>query len=426
MSNSALKVCIASVSPQISTGYGQGTRTLTHMLLDMGYQVCIYSVFGHAEHVSEYVYKDKSVKIYPIRIDGNNRLAGLDIVELKENFDCMVTFFDLFAFQTPQKRYPVLSLVMLDAEPYLSANYNAMKIVDNILAVSKYAEKELNNLRTKEYNGSMIIEDHQLVSYMPLITDENDYYVIDKAKARQTFNNYFGLELKGNLITTVAANLEDGGSERKNLPELLLFWNNWQKVHADDYLYLHTDIGGNTSKGLNINKFLKNMNIPTDRIVFANPLLYKSSEYNVEYMRSVYNASDVMVVPSHSEGFGLPLCEAAMCGTIPVANKFGTGYEVITNCLGQGIECRPSYFCDGAMKSKSYNEDIFGAVEKALNSSISRTARSKVATSYYGVEANKERLRSIIESIKQHPKYITRTVESREKIVKIKDKLYNW
>jgi len=46
-------------------------------------------------------------------------------------------------------------------------------------------------------------------------------------------------------------------------------------------------------------------------------------------MRWVYNASDVLLNPAKSEGFGLPILEAQMCGCPIIATDFSTTDELL-------------------------------------------------------------------------------------------------
>lgn len=423
MLNKKTKICIASVHPQVATGYGVGTRTLLHVLLDIGYDVCVYSIFGNAEYIDTYQYKDHIIPIYPTNIHDKDRLSGLDLVYLKEDFDILWTFFDMFAFPSKEKPYPVVGWCMLDAEPFLVTNYPALRMYDGILAVSKYAEDQLNSLRSVQFRKEAVLKNQQFVKYLPVLCDD-DYYLTDYTKARDSVSEYFGKDIKGRLFSTVAANLEDGGTERKNFPELFLWWKDWVKDNPDDYLYLHTHI--THPRGLNIHKYLTNIKCPTDNIMYANPLLYSYGEYNGDYMRMIYNATDYMIVPSHSEGFGMPYIESAMCGAHPIGNNFGTGAEVIKNCKGTLIDCVDSYFIHGSKKSKSFAKDIRLAVERAIESDKNRpkhrTYRNINTHMHYSISSNMGKIEELIEEdIANHFKSHT-----KPDYQDITESLYNW
>ena len=51
--------------------------------------------------------------------------------------------------------------------------------------------------------------------------------------------------------------------------------------------------------------------------------------FNDNDMRDIYNASDVLLNPAKSEGFGLPMLEAQMCGTPVIASDFSTTEELL-------------------------------------------------------------------------------------------------
>jgi glycosyltransferase involved in cell wall biosynthesis len=50
-----------------------------------------------------------------------------------------------------------------------------------------------------------------------------------------------------------------------------------------------------------------------------------------EELRSIYNRASIFLAPSHSEGWGLPPCEAMMCGAAVVATDIGGHREFCTD-----------------------------------------------------------------------------------------------
>lgn len=427
-----MKICIASVSPKVSTGYGMGTKTLIEFLIDEGYEVCVYSVYGNQDFIDVYEYKGQKVNLYPIQPTYGDNMAGVDFVYLKEDFDCLFTFFDIFAFRTKPKEYPVIGWLMLDAEPLIPSNYAALISYDYIIPVTEYAKNELCKLKDKDHLGNPILHKGLSIKYIPLLISP-DYYIEDYDNARNAISNYFQVDIKGRLFTTVAANLEDGGTERKNYPELLKWWKYWTIEHPEDYLYLHTDITGLKSTlgthGMDIPRFLKNIDCSTERILFANRILYNNSEYDINFMRMVFNATDYMLVPSHSEGFGLPYAESAACGSHPIGNNFGSGGEVVKNCQGTLINAEPSYFIYGSYKSKSYASDIKDAVnlaiqkdQKYIKSGLNpRLIRTFATNAHYSLAANKKSITDLFQSVLGHFKYTARSSPTQ-----IRDVLFSW
>ena len=55
----------------------------------------------------------------------------------------------------------------------------------------------------------------------------------------------------------------------------------------------------------------------------------------------MYNASDLFVLPSQVEGFGLPIAEAMACGLPVMVTKYAAGWEVASPAgkgnPGQGL-----------------------------------------------------------------------------------------
>jgi len=65
---------------------------------------------------------------------------------------------------------------------------------------------------------------------------------------------------------------------------------------------------GDMGMGVKIDGLLNLYGASTKRVRFAHPTLYHFGMHDRAYLRNVYNASDIMLVPSHSEGFGIPYC----------------------------------------------------------------------------------------------------------------------
>jgi glycosyltransferase involved in cell wall biosynthesis len=77
-----------------------------------------------------------------------------------------------------------------------------------------------------------------------------------------------------------------------------------------------------------------------DRVRFPNQYEYNMGALDSEYMAMIYSASDVLVMPSHCEGFGVPLIEAQACG-LPVVTVAYSAMPELT-FKGETVE---DYLC---------------------------------------------------------------------------------
>jgi hypothetical protein len=87
-----------------------------------------------------------------------------------------------------------------------------------------------------------------------------------------------------------------------------------------------------------------------------------------------------------------------------LANNFGTGAEVVTNCNGELIPCREQYYVKHSVKSKSYAEDIEFAVNEALSRVSDEESDKCIANSYekYSREKNLKKIEDILGRVENH------------------------
>jgi len=388
-----LKFCIVSCSPHVCSGYGQGTKDLIDMLLELGHEACVYSVFGTQGQVQEY----KGCKIYPKNINGDT-LADLDCVKWIEKYDVVWSFVDLFILDARRMTDYWMSWLMVDSEPFLISNLEALSQTNVALTMGDWSKNII------EENNAMGVNQEQMVETFPLVINSDDFYMTDKEEARQLFMKNYGLKEMNRLICCNAANSNEV-QERKNFPELIKWWSKHTKENPLDVLYLHTDVTGEVAAGTNIKALCATYGYDTTKVRFAQNVKYRFGMITRDDLRDIYNASDIMLVPSHSEGLGLPYVESAMCGCIPVGNNYGTGKEVIEACNGVTINCRPNYYIQFSQKSKSFAEDIEVAVAEALTKSESYSERvlcSHDATKNYSIKNNLKNLEGLLEKVKNH------------------------
>lgn len=124
------------------------------------------------------------------------------------------------------------------------------------------------------------------------------------------------------LVSMVAANKD--GQDRKGFNEGLLAFAEFHKKRPNSALYLHTNWDGAINVGvmaelLGIEKYV----MRPDPIPFALGMLDQT------YMANIYRASDVLLNPAKSEGFGIPLLEAQLCGCPVIATDYSTTDELV-------------------------------------------------------------------------------------------------
>lgn len=319
-----MKVMLWSVHPLVASGYGQGCLRLADIITKLGHDLTIQSTYGNYSYIDNIVLNNKNIKIYPAK---SPTRYGADVIELnclKENPDVIITFFDIFVGLPLLKN--MASLLMVDSSPFQHINLKELKKIKTPVIVTKWAESQIH----PAFLNSKPI-------YMPIpISDE--YYPSNMLQSRQYMSKLITDSTidftNAKIISVVSNNFGDPG--RKNLNEIIRAWGDIANIHPNTYLYLHTDVTGTLSKGINIRDCIAYCNYPREtisRIIYPNYHKYYQSEYTREDMRHIYNSSDIYLNPSNAEGFGMPLVESMCCGTIPLVTNFGATKELVESCI---------------------------------------------------------------------------------------------
>ena len=115
------------------------------------------------------------------------------------------------------------------------------------------------------------------------------------------------------LVTMVSANKANGIQHRKSIAEALTAFAMFHSEKPDSHLYLHME-ASNAYGGFVIPRLLKAVGLPPEAVTIADSNQLRTG-YPVETMAAIYTASDVLLMPSLGEGFGIPLVESQSCGT---------------------------------------------------------------------------------------------------------------
>lgn len=327
------KILLYSVSPRVATGYGTGCASLAKILIKLNYDVIIQASYGHQSFIDEINIEGKTIKILPAL---NTKKYGSDVIVqniIEHKPSAILQFFDIFAMDNIEqitKMCPMASLLMIDSSPFQEINNYQLKYIKQPVCVVKSAIKEIK------------IPTIQKPLYCPLPISSN-YYIEDKKKSREYFNK---LICKGDnkinddtkLITVVSNNCGDS-SARKNILNIIRAWSTINKEIQNAKLYLHMDVSGRYSGGIDIGNFI-NTNIPKEdidkyfgNVIFPSPHKYSLSQYTQDDLRYIYNASDIYLNPSLSEGFGYPIAESMSCGVVPLCTNFLASKELVENCV---------------------------------------------------------------------------------------------
>jgi glycosyltransferase involved in cell wall biosynthesis len=377
---------IVSVHPKVHSGYGVQCNIFCDMFTRMGYDVSVYSIFGNSEYIDELTYNGKIVKVYPSK--GQNVWSNFSFYEQIENPDIYWGISDGFILR-PEivKDKTWVQMYMADTEPLHPNNLVALPYVHTAIGLTDWS---VDVIKKSQVSNNVI--------KFPLLVDKNAYTIKEDAK-EWFFNTFKCPRTTGRIFSFVGANVGKEGIERKNIPLLLQWFDKHNQTNPDDYLYIHTELfgGPSQSEGYDIAKLINIYISRPTQIRYANPANYAFGRFSSDYMSSIYSASDAMIVPSYSEGFGVPYCEAGMCGCPPIGLDFGAGGEVIKNIGGYPVKCTKDFLFNYVNKANTTIEDLNDSVNLSLT--LEREELRENTIKYYSIESNYEQLQKIVENL---------------------------
>lgn len=161
------------------------------------------------------------------------------------------------------------------------------------------------------------------------------------------------------VVGIVAAN--KGRPSRKSFAQSLMAFKRFCDAHDNVYLYLHTTLDPNIAGGENLPALLRNLAIPQDRIRIADQYTLLFNPYSQADMGKLYSAMDVLLNPAMGEGFGIPVLEAAACGTPSIV----TDFTAMTEVCGPGWKVKHTPYWTGLNSWQAVPDvdDIVSALE---------------------------------------------------------------
>jgi glycosyltransferase involved in cell wall biosynthesis len=318
-----MKFMLFSNSPTIPTGYGVQCRYLATRLAAAGHDVAVSCTYGHQGGIGSWTTpKGDSVRLYP---SGHVTNSPDVIAAHAEHFfdgdpeaGWIVTMLDVWVLQhhPTLKNYQIVSWCPVDHLPTppdvlgFFANTGAIP-----LAMSKFGEQML-------VNGGLD------PAYIPLTVDTTEYKptfsiaVGDQTvSARQLFN----IPHEAFCVGMVAHN-KGWSRDRKGFNESLRAFGRFWQDHQDAVLVMHSDARG-LAEGIDLRELAVHAAVPDHALIFTDEYALRIG-LPPEMMAALYTAFDVLLAPSHGEGFCVPLIEAQACGTPVIVSDFSAQPEL--------------------------------------------------------------------------------------------------
>ena len=313
-------VIIVSNTPLAPTGYGQQTKQLAIRMKADGITVGVAANYGAPTNMEV-----EGIQIYAeglIKYANDSGPENIAMAASQGGFG--ITLFDVWvAINEAYHSLPIVAWVPIDHDPvpprvaeWCIKGGNKM-----IIAMSKHGEQALLKAGVPR----------DRLRYIPHAIDTKVW-----SADGPTCRNVLRVPEDAHLTVITAMNK----GKRKSFPEMLKAWALFAEARKDAYLYLHTDRFGHLD-GINLIPLLRTIKAPEDRIRWVNSSQMRAG-IAAETLASIMRSSDVLLLASRGEGFGIPVIEAQAVGT-PVIVTDWTAQPELVKDHGYIVEGQPEW-----------------------------------------------------------------------------------
>lgn len=333
-----------------TSGYGQQAADLLPLIRDEGYPIAVINFFG--SQGGKFVLD--GILNYPIV----NHVYGSDALWMHgRDFGADVSFTlqDTWVLNPEDLRQTKrwIPYVPIDHDPMPIPVLNNLRLAYRVIAMSRFGQREMQR------NGIMS-------TYIPHTVNTEVFKPIDKIARKKESN----LPEDCYLIGMIAANKEN--PPRKSFQEVIDAFHMFLQKVPNALLYIHSnpDFPG----GFNFKQYADFLGIG-DKLAF--PDAYQAN-FNTDKvaMNLLYNSFDLLVAPSISEGFGIPIIEAQACGVPVITNNFTSMPELIVpHITGYAVKLKGKRFSpQGSYMGIPDENDIYNGMMEFYRKDRENTA----------------------------------------------------
>ncbi len=318
-----------SNAPWCGSGYGEQTATFVPRLKALGHEMAVLCNFG----VNEATIPWNGIPVYPTDNAWGNKSVGT--WKERHQAELIITLADSF-MMTPQEWPEDIRMAVwapIDHDPLIPAAVLAVLSHEKIkpIAMSRFGEKVMGAANLDPL-------------YVPHGIDTGVFY--PRREIRDEVRNTLGFPRDAFLVGMVAANKSSAPS-RKGFDPAFQAFAEFYKDHPDAWLYVHSQrngIGAGMGEDLELlvemteilagAKFSEHVRFPEQKVW--------DMGMSTGQVATLYQAFDVLLMPSMGEGFGIPLVEAQACG-VPVIT---TNHSAMKELCQAGWLVSGQYFAD--------------------------------------------------------------------------------
>jgi glycosyltransferase involved in cell wall biosynthesis len=232
--------------------------------------------------------------------------------------------------------------------------------------VIKALESSIYSMVYSRWGVDVLTKEGIEAHYVPASVPADKFTPGDREEAKEQFILPEGVDF---LASMVAANKD--AQDRKGFNEALLAFAEFHKRRPNSALYLHTNWDG----AIDVGRMAEILGI-AKHVMRPDPIPFALGMLDEKYMANVYRASDVLLNPAKSEGFGIPLVEAQMCGCPVIATDYSTTRELVKT--GWYVDVMPDWTVGaGSFRARAKVDSVIDALEDAYQSRNHAALRAK-------------------------------------------------
>ena len=366
--NKKKKVLFVSEASYLNTGYATYSReVLKRLHASNKYEIAEFSIYGTEDHKDRGTIPWKNYPNMPQPHDKeSNEIYGKDplnqfgkwrfervCVDFKPDVICTIRDWWMDAFIqhcSLRKYFKWCWMPTVDASPQNEEWIDSFTDADIVLTYSDWAVDILRSQSDKI----------NVKCSAPPSASEDFRPVPNKSQHKESM----GLNPEWKIIGTVMRN-----QRRKLFPELYQAFGKYLKQTQDKntYLYCHTSYPDNgwdlpkhlfeneissrvlftyicTSCGAALCQKFSDSACPCKKCGnFSSKLTSVAEGVDTKTLSDIYNSFDVYIQPANSEGFGLPIVEAAACGVPVMATDYSAMQSEIRKLDGYPIKLRTTH-----------------------------------------------------------------------------------
>ena len=289
----------------------------------------------------------------------------------QHQIDAVITLVDVWRFNVDVWRdVPFFPWTPIDHHPIPPHVMPPMKAARRVIAMSKFGRDEM-------------IASNLNPLYCPLAFDPEIFHPRDNSKRGEIRR---ALNIGDDTFLACFVGVNDSTPNRKGIPEMLMAWKLFVQEHPNSVLYLHTLIHGNLPMnsigGVKIDTLVAELSIPGHSLRIVDQHRYKAGIISQSEVADIMGASDVQVLLSRGEGFGVPLVEAQAVGTPVLTTRFAAQQELVQ--AGWLVDYESEWGWQDAVVAKAGVMDAVEKFEMAYNARGNMALRKAAAAGIQG------------------------------------------